>query len=206
MILLLDSENADLDLTARVLCLTHTPNVKVPTLCKVSAWVGDGTKDHAAVDGEWVLDVVVGSQMVRKWIDVYGTISDRSLLESDPFVVPANTAVTCYLLSPDPSDTDVDVTASIYQVDEPAVAVHGTIDDASPTATDFDGASGLVETNDYYNGSFLAFVDGPAAGQWRQIRDYVGSTRNFLFTGDVFAAAPENGNRFIIVGNAPAAL
>lgn len=77
--------------------------------------------------------------------------------------------------------------------------VNGSVNDASPTTTDFDGDSGLSSTNDFYNEAFLMFVTGTLAGIARQITDYVGSSRNL--TVDAFPSAPSNGDEFVIIGN-----
>lgn len=207
MITLLDSENADRDLTSLVTCLTHTPNPERPLLCKAVVKLGDGSKDlDQSLDDTFILDITVGSSMIRKEIDCYVTVSDRQTLESDPFVVAASDEVVVKVKSPNPADSDVNVTAYLYAIDEPPMGTIGIVDDATATATDFDGDGSLIPADDHYNNCWLCFLDGPNAGISRLIRDYTGTSRNLAFTGDVFPAAPNNGDRFIIFGNAPASV
>lgn len=83
----------------------------------------------------------------------------------------------------------------------------GTVSDASPAAGDFDGASGLSTSNDFYNGCVLVFLTGTLTGIARKVSDYVGSTtRNLAFTGSTgsadapFPTAPSDGDTFAILG------
>lgn len=200
------SSNADRDLTSLVeVWASSTPNAIQPVHCKLIVDLGDGTKDlDQSADSDFYLDVLIGSQMMRFQRSVFATVLDRQRIETDPFIVPANTTVVGKVWSPNPNDSDVDVTARLYQVDEPTVYISGTVSDAGPTATDFDGDSSLSATDDIYNNCWLGFLDGPNQGLARLIRDYTGASKNFAFTGDVFPGAPGNGNRFIIWGNAPA--
>lgn len=79
----------------------------------------------------------------------------------------------------------------------------GTVNDAGATATDFDTTlTGFG--NDFFNKAFLVFTDGVLQGSGgRKIADYVSVTGNFDFTGDLFTAAPANGDPFVIVGRSP---
>ena len=51
MIKILDSENADLNLTSLVTVLTHTPSTSGPTLCKALIKFGDGAKNLDGTGG-----------------------------------------------------------------------------------------------------------------------------------------------------------
>lgn len=75
----------------------------------------------------------------------------------------------------------------------------GTVNDAGAAAGDFDGDSGLSATDDFYNGSVLAFTSGNLLGLARKITDYTGSSKNLVFA-TAFPAAPGNGDAFVILG------
>lgn len=104
---------------------------------------------------------------------------------------------------------DDNLTASIYS----ALTLMGltyietSVSDAtSPVAGDFTAAAGLSATNDFYNGMFVAFTSGGLKGVARKVSDYVGATRQFLFTGATsaadgpFPANPTDGDTFVILG------
>ncbi len=78
--------------------------------------------------------------------------------------------------------------------------VSGTVTDASPQVTDFDGDSGLSATDDFYNGRALAFTSGSLQGISRFVSDYTGSSKNFVFADGGFPSAPSNGDAFIVIG------
>jgi hypothetical protein len=78
-------------------------------------------------------------------------------------------------------------------------AISGTVNDAGATTTDFDGVSTLSSSDDFYNGSVLAFTSGTLKGIARKITDYTGSSRNLIFA-TAFPAAPANGDSFFIIG------
>ena len=87
-----------------------------------------------------------------------------------------------------------------------ADAVVSLINDGAPAVGDFDGASALTATDDFYNGSVLVFTGGALKGIARRITNYVGSSRNIQFsgTGDdadaPFPTAPSDTDTFLIVG------
>lgn len=140
MIAQLDSENADRNLTAIVLCLTHTPDADNPRLCQAIVFLGDGTKNLDGTGGNFSLRVDIGGQTgpVKTIALAAGVV--RGWLMSDPFLVPANAAVTVRVLSPNAADVDVDVTASLMDVgisqasnvagvDSPVVLANPTVAD-----------------------------------------------------------------------------
>lgn len=87
-------------------------------------------------------------------------------------------------------------------VTDPAVEIHGQVDDEAATASSFAAATGLSATDDTYNRLWLVFVSGALQGISRQITDYVGSTRTFTLV-DALPAAPADEDRFIIIGHGP---
>jgi len=117
MIVLLDSENADRDLTTSVVVLTHTPSATEPIQCQALIYLGDGTKNLDSGTGDFEVRVEVGGQLVQpnpQIITCAGSL--RVALMSAPFTVPPGEEVKIEVLSPDAADTDVDVTAHLYDV------------------------------------------------------------------------------------------
>lgn len=111
----LDTENADLDLTSMVTVLTDTPDASNPRLCIGYIALGDGVKDLDGTGGTFELVVTVGGQTVQPSPQEvsFGT-EVRSGVWTAPFPVPANTEVILRVQSPNAADTDVDVTAYLY--------------------------------------------------------------------------------------------
>lgn len=82
---------------------------------------------------------------------------------------------------------------------EHVYGVRGTISDAGPTTTDFDGDTGLQATNDFYNGHILIFdTDAANPGIGRRIDEYISGTRNMLFS-EPWPITPVNGDAFTII-------
>ena len=114
----LDTENSDLDLTATKTVLTDTPNASRVTRCQAVVYVGDGTKDHAAAATAWELGLKVDGNDVQPLPQTItaGAASIRSAFATHEFVVGAGAEVIVTLKSPNAGDTDVDVTAYLYEV------------------------------------------------------------------------------------------
>ncbi|NQU10692.1 hypothetical protein HQ590_07880, partial [bacterium] len=113
----LDTENADLDLTALITCLTDTPDASNPTKCMGLILLGDGAKNLDGTGGAFELVITVGGQTVQPSPQeiTFGT-EVRSAVWTTPFPVPANTEVILRVKSPNGADTDVDATAYLYDV------------------------------------------------------------------------------------------
>lgn len=114
---LLNSENDDYNLTSTQTVLTHTPSTTRATRCVGRIAAGDGTKNLDASGGNFEVTVQVGSQIGEPGPQtvVFGT-NARSFVETHDFIVPANTAVQLKLKSPNGADSDVDVTATLYEL------------------------------------------------------------------------------------------
>jgi hypothetical protein len=78
------------------------------------------------------------------------------------------------------------------------ISKSGTIDDASPTATQFD-ASGLTNTSGYYQDQMLVLTSGTMAGHRRAITTTTVNGGKLHFVVAAFPAAPANGTTFEIV-------
>ena len=119
MILQLDSENADYDLTSLQTVLTHTPDAERPRRCQVHVALGDGAKNLDGTGGLFELTVSIGSQVVQPSSQEieFEAGPPRAAIDSQPFMVPANAAVLVKVLSPNAADSDVDVTATLYDLD-----------------------------------------------------------------------------------------
>jgi hypothetical protein len=70
-----------------------------------------------------------------------------------------------------------------------------TVSSAATPATD----PALSPVDDFYNGKYLHFLDGPQAGRRVLIVDYTGGTRTFVFApGSLGGTAPQAGNLIVI--------
>ncbi len=114
MILQLDSENADRDIHAEVLCLTHTPDAAAARLCQALVYLGDGVKGLDGTGGNFTLRVNLAGRSGPARTVALAAGQTKGWMQSEPFAVPAATAVTVYVLSPNAADIDVDVTAYLF--------------------------------------------------------------------------------------------
>lgn len=129
MITQLDTENADFDLTSIQTVLTDTPDVTNPMLCQILLAIGDGSKDLDASGGTFEITINInGVPLQPSPTTQYFAAVARVMWWSDPFPVPANMAVTIQLESPNGADTDVDVTAYLYEVGVSAASVNAEVD------------------------------------------------------------------------------
>ena len=118
MITELDCDNADRDLTSQVTVLTHTPSASSPMLCVAYIALGDGAKDLDGTGGYFELVITVGGQTVEPSPQLIEcSTATRVAFWTSPFPVPAGDEVIIKLTSPNAADTDVDVTASLYDCD-----------------------------------------------------------------------------------------
>ena len=114
MIVELDSENADKNLTSYVLCLTATPSVANPMSCQVLVYLGDAAKVLDGTGGTFKMKIFVGSQESHELSFTVTSGDTRTHLWSPVFPVVENTEVKVYVLSPNGADTDIDVIAKLY--------------------------------------------------------------------------------------------
>ena len=123
MLIQLDTENADGDLTSLVTVLTHTPSTTHAMRCIAYIELGDGAKDLDATGGLFQLVVTVGGVSLEPspQIFVLSAVA-RTIIQTKPFLVKANKEAVIKLLSPNGADTDVDVTAELY--DDGATDAH----------------------------------------------------------------------------------
>lgn len=80
--------------------------------------------------------------------------------------------------------------------------IASSVSDSTPTATEFDGATGLSATNDFYNNCTIVFTSGTLQGIMCRVTDYVGATRTFTISTQPspLPSAPADGDYFLIVG------
>lgn len=114
----LDTENADRDLTSLVTVLTDTPDASNPILCQSYIAFGDGSKDLDGTGGNFEVTITVGGQTIEPDPNIYTfSTATRTGIWTESFPVPANNEVVIKVKSPNSGDTDVDVTAYLYQLD-----------------------------------------------------------------------------------------
>ena len=119
MLTQLDSENADRNLTSLVTVLTHTPSTAHNMSCLVVVKLGDGVKDLDGYGGIFLMTITVGGHTVQpNPMSIMFDSAARSMLVSRPFVVPAGNEVVVKVKSPNAADSDVDVTAILYDCND----------------------------------------------------------------------------------------
>lgn len=139
----LNTENGDYDLTSQQTVLTHTPDASNPCKCMVIVYFGDGIKDLDGSGGDFELTIQIGSQVVQpdpQTIEFSTAV--RSVCFTVDFGVPANEQVLVKVKSPNGADTDVDVTAYLYDVGTVQPTIRGNTLDVSAT-----GEAGLDFNN-----------------------------------------------------------
>jgi len=117
MLIELDTENADRDLTSSVTVLTDTPNASSPMMCQGLIMLGDGSKDLSGTGGDFEFVITVNGQTVQPSPQVVNFSTDiRASVWTGAFPVPANVEVVIKVKSPNAADSDVDVTAYLYDL------------------------------------------------------------------------------------------
>lgn len=113
----LDTENADRDITSTITVLTDIPSVEDFLLCQGLIYFGDGAKDLDGNGGNFELTITVGGQTMQASpeVIVFGTEA-RSAIWTSQFPVPDNAQVILRVKSPNGADTDVDITAYLFDV------------------------------------------------------------------------------------------
>ena len=197
----LDTENADRNLTSLVTVLTHTPSASLPLRCQALVNLGDGTKNLDGTGGDFEVVVTVGGQTVQPSPQTltFSTAVRASFFTAE-FPVPAGAEVVVKVLSPNAGDTDVDVTAYLYDVIGSLTlgVTSAAVNDESASTTIF--VTTLTEaTNDHYNGGVLVFTSGALLGQARRISDYAGDTKTITLES-ALTEAPADEVTFIILG------
>jgi hypothetical protein len=116
-LILLDTENADYDLTTEQTVLGHTPSATLNMWCQGYIELGDGTKDLDGSGGNFELAILNGGQSIQPRPQTIAFSTHvRAAIWTDPFPVPANKNVLLKIKSPNAGDTDVDVTAYLFDI------------------------------------------------------------------------------------------
>jgi len=114
---LLDSENADRDLTSQVTVLTDTPSTSVDILCQGLVFFGDGVKDLDGSGGPFEMTITIGGQTVEPDPQVvWFSTAVRSAVFTKIIPVPTNDEVIIKTKSPSTGDVDVDITAYLFNL------------------------------------------------------------------------------------------
>ena len=142
----LDSENADRDLTSSVTVLTHTPDASSPMLCQGYIVLGDGAKDLDGTGGNFELVITIGGQTIQPSPEIiaFGT-EIRSAIWTTQFLAPSNTEVVFKVKSPNAGDTDVDVTAYLFDLMPMITAAFDPATDSLQSIRDAIAAAAPVE-------------------------------------------------------------
>jgi hypothetical protein len=145
----LDTENADRDITSLIAVLTDTPATS--GICMGLVKLGDGVKNLSAAGGVFQLVISVGGQTVQPPQDIPFSAAARAAVWTDPFPVVAGDQVILKISSPNAADTDVDVTAYLFdttyaQPDAVAGAASGIAIVGSLMAANVTQVNGAAQT------------------------------------------------------------
>ena len=105
------------DLTSEALVLTATPSVAEDKRCQVHVELGDGTDNLDGSGGIFELTLKVGAHRIQPAPQQYEFgISPQASVKTNDFIVPAGQVVKVYIESPNPADTNVYVTAYLFEI------------------------------------------------------------------------------------------
>jgi len=111
----LDTENADRNITSLITVLTDSPAVS--GMCVGLIKFGDGTKNLNGTGGDFSLVITVGGQTVQPSPQtITFSTAVRASVWTTPFPVVAGDQVIIRVLSPNAADSDVDITAYLYDM------------------------------------------------------------------------------------------
>ena len=192
----LDTENADRDLTSQVTVLTDTPDASNPMVCQGLIMFGDGVKDLDGTGGDFELTVTVDGQTIEPDPQVVEfSTAIRTGVWTTPFPVPANAEVILKAKSPNGADTDVDVTAYLYDTSAQGALVLNNLDHLLAAA---------VTGADVVDDSVVAsLVSGSGTADWDTFENTTDSLQGIRDA--IAAAAPvayhPDASSVITVGN-----
>lgn len=182
--------NANRDLTATVTVLTDTPDAANARMCHARIVLGDGVDDLDGTGGAFELTVSVGGVLVQPDPLIIGVTATttRAALYSEFFAVDAGEEVLLRVKSPNGADTDVDVTATLWDANSSSdmgITLQRTIIATLASQTSFTLAAGSAD-NDAYNGAVIVVEDAATAAQKAiaSISDYAGGTKTVTLAVD----------------------
>jgi hypothetical protein len=157
----LDTENADVNLTSQVTVLTHTPSVSEALQCQGIIFFGDGAKNLDGSGGDFEVSITIGGVVLEPDPQVVTfSTAVRSTVFTSSFPVPANKQVILKVKSPNVADTDVDVTAYLYQVPSISLSEMKNFDPANDTVATVTSV-GTCTTNTDMRGTNGAYTGTP---------------------------------------------
>ncbi len=117
-IALLDTENADRDLTSQVVVLTHTIT-EGPSKLQVKVDLGDGVKDLDGTGGDFELQIEVNGRVWDGGVQTKAIGTEiETFIESQQFTANEGDEIIAKVKSPNAGDSDVDVTAYLYDMNK----------------------------------------------------------------------------------------
>jgi len=120
-------QNGDYDLTNWVQVFDSDAISDGPTLCQAVIEIGDGTKDLDGTGGTFELMLSIDCNPVQPSPQEmeFETSETAVVVFTAPFLVPSGKDVQIAIKSPNASDTDVDVTATLCDVSPVQPATKG---------------------------------------------------------------------------------
>ena len=184
-----DSANGDFDLAAGAAVYNDTPDATATRLCIVSIQFGDGVKNLDGTGGDFTLEITFAGAATLQPNPQTITFDTAviSAIGTEPFLVPANTAVAITVTSPNAGDSDVDVTTTFYDLQPLALpAVAAGSENGLP----------VVDANNY-----VAGVQG-AKNTLDDLNDFDGTEATLHSDYDAAKTAAQAGDEMDLV-NAP---
>lgn len=109
--------DTDHDLTNESTIYNNTPDTGNPRLVQADIVLGNGTKDLDGTGGDFTLKIEIGGVIFDGATQTKSiSPTTRTRFQSIPVLVPANTALTVKITSPNAADTDVSTTVTLYDV------------------------------------------------------------------------------------------
>lgn len=155
------------------------------------AEIADAVWDENLVSAHSSADTagLILSQLTRRSVTLSSAVADQSVIGQ---MLDDGSAVF---------DRSTDSLQATRDAAVANITIGGAVADVSPNATEFEIAGvGISVSDGFYFGCKLAFTSGVNKGVSRTIQGYTGATKRCNFAGNIFPAAPANGDSFEIYG------
>lgn len=111
------TQNGDYDLAAGAAVLDSIPSTTLPKLVQAVLYLGDGVKNLDGTGGNFLYRCLLADRSGPLLTVTFIATTTAANFWTEPLSVPANTSFTVFLQSPNAADSDVDVTAMLYELD-----------------------------------------------------------------------------------------
>ena len=117
MIHLHNSTTGIYNLAAGEIVLNTIPNADVPIIIIILLQIGSDAHPLCGIGGTYQAVITADGADVQPGTSIILDMSPQAQIQTRSIIIPAGATVEVILASPNPADTAVGVTASIYQID-----------------------------------------------------------------------------------------